>query len=74
MTGVVILFGHYIDVFNMIMPATVGDRWGLGLPEISAVLLLFLGLFLFIVQLALTKAPLLAKGNPFVKESEYYHY
>lgn len=73
MTGVVILFGHYIDVFNMIMPATVGDRWGLGLSEISAVLL-FLGLFLFIVQQALTKAPLLAKGNPFVKESEYYHY
>jgi hypothetical protein len=73
MTGIVILFGHYIDVFNMIMPATVGDRWGIGLPEISAVLL-FLGLFLFIVQLALSKAPLLAKGNPFVKESEYYHY
>jgi hypothetical protein len=57
----------------MIMPATVGDRWGIGLPEISAVLL-FLGLFLFIVQLALSKAPLLAKANPFVKESEYYHY
>ena len=25
MAGIVILFGHYIDVFNMIMPATVGD-------------------------------------------------
>ncbi len=73
MAGIVILFGHYIDVFNMIMPATVGDRWSIGLPEISAVLL-FLGLFLFIVQYALTKAPLLAKGNPFVKESENFHY
>ena len=73
MTGIVILFGHYIDVFNMIMPATVGDRWSIGLPEISAVLL-FLGLFMFIVQLALSKAPLLAKGNPFVKESENFHY
>ena len=73
MAGVVILFGHYIDVFNMIMPATVGDRWFIGLPEISAVLL-FLGLFLFIVFYALSKAPLLAKGNPFIKESEHFHY
>ena len=73
MAGVVILFGHYIDVFNMIMPATVGDRWFIGVPEISAVLL-FLGLFLFIVFYALSKAPLLAKGNPFIKESEHFHY
>ena len=35
MTGLVILFGHYIDIFNMIMPATVGDRWFIGIPEIG---------------------------------------
>ena len=73
MAGIVILFGHYIDVFNMIMPATVGDRWFIGVPEISAILL-FLGLFIFIVFYALSKAPLLAKGNPFIKESEHFHY
>ena len=73
MAGVVILFGHYIDVFNMIMPATVGDRWFIGIAEISAILL-FLGLFIFIVFYALSKAPLLAKGNPFIKESEHFHY
>jgi hypothetical protein len=27
MAGVVILAGHYIDFFNMVMPGTVGDRW-----------------------------------------------
>ncbi|WP_456437425.1 quinol:cytochrome C oxidoreductase, partial [Psychroserpens sp.] len=32
MAGIVILCGHYIDVFNMIMPATVGDRWYIGIP------------------------------------------
>ena len=73
MAGIVILFGHYIDVFNMIMPATVGDRWFIGVPEISAVLL-FLGLFLWVVFYALSKAPLLPKGNPFIKESEQFHY
>ncbi|MCA0152697.1 quinol:cytochrome C oxidoreductase [Winogradskyella vincentii] len=73
MAGIVILCGHYIDVFNMIMPATVGDRWFIGIPEIGSILL-FGGLFLLIVFTALGKAPLLAKGNPFIKESEHFHY
>ena len=73
MAGIVILTGHYLDVFNMIMPATVGDRWFIGVPEIGAVLL-FAGLFMFVTFTALSKAPLLAKGNPFIKESEHFHY
>ncbi|WNH14316.1 quinol:cytochrome C oxidoreductase [Thalassobellus suaedae] len=73
MAGLVILFGHYIDIFNMIMPSTVGDQWFIGIPEISSVLL-FAGLFIFVVFTALTKAPLLVKGYPFRKESEEFHY
>ena len=73
MAGIVILCGHYLDVFNWIMPATVGDRWFIGIPEIGSICL-FAGLFIFIVFTALTKAPLLAKGNPFIKESEHFHY
>ena len=73
MTGIVLLCGHYVDIFNMIMPATVGDRWFIGIPEIGAILL-FGGLFMLIVFTALGKYPLLAKGNPFIKESEHFHY
>ena len=73
MAGIIILVGHYMDVYNMIMPATVGDRWGFGLPEISA-LALFSGLFIILIFYSLSKAPLLAKGNPFIKESENFHY
>jgi hypothetical protein len=73
MAGIVILCGHYLDVFVMIMPATVGDQWFIGIPEIGSILL-FAGLFIFIVFKALTKAPLLPKGNPFIKESEHFHY
>ena len=73
MAGLVILAGHYIDVFVMIMPATVGDRWFIGIPEISAIML-FAGLFIFVVFTALTKAPLLVKRYPFIKESEEFHY
>ena len=73
MAGVVILFGHYIDFFNMIMPATVGDQWFIGIPEIGA-LMFFLGLFIFVVFTALTKAPLVPKGNPLIEESKHFHY
>jgi hypothetical protein len=73
MAGIVILFGHYVDFFNMIMPATVGDRWFIGIPEISAILF-FLGLFIFVVFSALTKAPLVPKRNPFIEESKHFHY
>jgi hypothetical protein len=71
--GVVVLLGHYTDVFIMIMPATVGGEWFFGIPEISA-LLFFLGLFIYAVFSTIAKAPLLAKGNPFLHESETFHY
>ncbi|MFZ4671131.1 MAG: quinol:cytochrome C oxidoreductase [Flavobacterium sp.] len=73
MAGIVILIGHYVDFFNMIMPATVGDRWFIGIPEISS-LAFFLGLFIFVVFSALTKAPLVPKRNPFIEESKHFHY
>ena len=73
MAGIVILCGHYLDIFNMIMPATVGDKWFIGVPELGAICL-FAGLFLLTVFRTLGKAPLLAKGNPFTKESEHFHY
>ena len=73
MAGTVILLGHYIDFFNMIMPATVGDQWFIGASEIGSVLF-FLGLFLFVVFNALTKAPLLPKRNPYIEESKHFHY
>ena len=73
MTGIVILIGHYIDLFNMVMPATVGTSWYIGVPELGS-LFFFFGLFVFVVFTALTKAPLLAKRSPFMKESEHFHY
>lgn len=73
LTGIVILAGHYIDVFVMVIPATVGTSWFIGIPEIGS-LLFFFGLFVYVVFTALTKAPLLVKHNPFIKESKQYHY
>ena len=71
--GIIILVGHYIDIFQLISPATVGDRWYIGIPELASISF-FAGLFIFTVFNAIGKVPLLAKGNPFIKESEIYHY
>ena len=73
MTGIVILAGHYLDVFNMVMPATVGESWTIGVPELGAVMFFF-GLFVYVVFSTLTKAPLVPKNNPFIKESKHFHY
>ena len=71
--GIVIVIGHYIDIFNMIMPSAVGDKWFIGIPEIGG-FMFFLGLFIYVVFHELQKAPLLAKGDPFVDESKSFHY
>ena len=73
MAGIVIILGHYMDVFYMIMPSAVGDQWFIGAAEIGG-FLFFLGLFIFVVFKELTKAPLLAKGDPYMGESERFHY
>ena len=73
MAGTIILLGHYVDFFMMIMPATVGDRWFIGISEISS-LLFFIGLFIFVVFTALTKSPLLPKRHPLIEESKHFHY
>ena len=72
-TGIIILIGHYIDVFNMIMPATVGDQWFIGIPEISGILF-FAGLFIYIVFNGISKASLEPSGDPLFKESEKFVY
>ena len=72
-TGIIILIGHYLDIYNMVMPATVGKSWSFGLSEIGSVLL-FGGLFLLVVFKAISKTNLVASGNPFFGESKRFHY
>ncbi|GGD46456.1 quinol:cytochrome C oxidoreductase [Muriicola marianensis] len=73
MAGIVILAGHYLDVYNMVMPGTVGDQWFIGIPELGA-LSFFAGAFIFWTFRTLTKVPLQPKRNPFIEESRHFHY
>ena len=73
MAGIIIIIGHYIDIFNMIMPGTVGDQWFIGIPEIGSIMF-FGGIFIYVVFSSLTKAPLEASGDPFNSESKKFVY
>lgn len=72
MTGVIIVVGHWLDVFQMVMPGTVKADWGIGVLEVG-LFLGFLGLFLFVVHSALAKAPLVAKNHPYLEEAKHHH-
>lgn len=74
--AVVVVIGHILDYFNMVMPGTVGPYW----DNIAVLLLVigavafFVGLFIFAVMTMLTKLKLIPKGNPFIHESKMYEY
>ncbi len=70
--AILILFGHYIDVFVMIMPGTVGTHWHFGFIELGT-MLGFLGFFAFIVLNNLSKVPLIQKNHPMMVESKHHH-
>jgi hypothetical protein len=71
--GTAILIGHWIDVYLMVMPGTIGSSWnGFNLIEFG-ILAGYAGAFLFVVFTSLAKAPLIAKNHPLLKESYAHH-
>lgn len=71
-TSVLIILGHWLDFYQMVMPGTVGDHFTLGWFEWGT-LALYLGMIMFFAGRALTKAPLLPKYHPYLKESLIHH-
>ena len=70
--GIFVIIGHWMDHFVMIMPGSVGDLYSIGWVEIGG-FLMFAGLFILVVFSSLSKAPLLQKNHPMLKESEVFH-
>lgn len=76
--ALLIIFGHWLDLYQMVMPGPLKDHETSNtyVPMILydfGVALGFVGLIIFLVGRALSKAPLLAKNHPFVKESLIHH-
>jgi hypothetical protein len=71
-TAVLIIFGHWIDVFQMVMPGTVGSHFAL-MPFEFGIAALFIGIIMWGVGRYFTSHSLLAKNHPFLKESMIHH-
>lgn len=70
--AVLIIFGHWLDFFQMVHPAISNDHVPMMLYDLG-IALGFVGLIMFLTARALTKAPLVAKNHPFFKESVIHH-
>ncbi len=65
---IVVILGHWLDYYMMIMPGTVNEERGFGIIEIG-VFIGFAGLFSFLMLNALSKVSLAPKNHPFLEES-----
>ena len=74
--AVLVILGHWLDFFNMVMPGTVGPFWNNAYTFLLVVgaFLFMVGLFVLVVMSALSKLKLIPEGNPLVKESKIFEY
>ncbi len=70
--AILIIFGHWIDFYQMVMPGTLKEHSEL-LPFEFGVACLFIGLIMWGVGRYLSKNSLLARNHPFLKESMIHH-
>jgi hypothetical protein len=70
--GSIMLIGHWLDVYLMVMPGTVGEESGFGIMEIGTTCF-FTGLFLYVTFNALSKAKTLPENHPMMVESLHHH-
>ena len=70
--SLLIIFGHWLDFFQMVFPGHQKEHVPMILWDFG-VALGFVGLIMFVTARALSKAPLLAKNHPFIKESVIHH-
>ncbi|MFM6975668.1 MAG: quinol:cytochrome C oxidoreductase [Sphingobacteriaceae bacterium] len=69
---ILLLCGHWLDYYMMIMPGTVGAERGFGIIEVGTALG-FAGLFTFLMLSFLAKKPLAPANHPFLEESVNHH-
>jgi len=71
MIAAIVMIGHWIDYYQMIMPGAAGEHAGIGVLEISMTIL-YASLFLFVVFRSLASKPLIVQHDPFLEESLHY--
>jgi hypothetical protein len=71
-TAVLIIFGHWIDLYQMVMPGTLGKHAEL-MPFEFGIAALFIGIIMWAAGRYLSSHSLLMKNHPFLKESMIHH-
>ncbi len=70
--AVLIIFGHWLDFFQMVHPGPSKDHVPMMLYDLG-VALGFVGLIMFVTGRTLSKHPMVPKNHPFFKESVIHH-
>lgn len=70
--AILIIFGHWIDFWQMVMPGTLNENAHLR-PFEFGIAALFIGIIMWRVGVYFSKHPLTAKNHPFLKESMIHH-
>jgi Ni/Fe-hydrogenase subunit HybB-like protein len=71
--AILILFGHWLDFFQMVFPGPLGGDFMPTMLADFGVGLGFVGLIMFVVARSLAQAPLIPRNHPFIKESVIHH-
>jgi len=71
LVGLIILAGHWLDVYIMISAGSLGANAHIGALEIGMAILVA-GIFIFVLLNNLTKAPLTPVHHPFLDESVHH--
>jgi hypothetical protein len=70
--SILIFFGHYLDVYLLVVPGTLHEHAKFGFLELGT-FLGFLGLFIHVVLRAFASAPMIPVNHPFLEESKALH-
>lgn len=68
---IVLLMGHWLDYYLMVMPGTVEEHPAFGITEIG-IAIGFAGLFAYLMLSKLSQKPLIPKNHPFLEESLHH--
>ncbi len=69
--GAIVLGGHWVDVYLMVMGGSMGKHASIGFMEIGMAIM-FLGFFVRTILTNLTKSPLTPVNHPFLDESIHH--
>jgi len=66
--ALMIIFGHWLDFYQMVMPGVLGESWHINWYEIG-IFMGFAGILIFCVSRTLAKSSLIPHNNLLLKES-----